>query len=469
MEDRAARWLPTVLVTTAFAWVVAIAAAPIHDPDSWWHLRLGDELIAQHSLGTPAWSSFASASWVPTEPVPEILSAYVEKVSGLPGLAVLFGLALLLMVLSVHLTNRREAAPVPASVATLLVVPAATLSLTPRPQLASFILLPIVLGAWLQTERDLKPRWWLVPVVWAWSWCHGFWIFGVVVGVVVVVGVAVSRRADLRCLGRLAAVVVGSLAVVAINPAGLGVLKAPFVTRASRQYVLEWQRTDLLMGAPLVTVLMIVTTVVVWSVTRRNVTWARVGLLLLCVVLLWYANRLVVLSGLIASPLLAHALDGLRTERPRSAPAATRLGRAERLSLVAAGAVAAGLLIVLAPATSKEPGGVPVALDPLLDRWPAGTPVFNAYVLGGWLAWRHPGLDQYIDGSITPYSEEQVRDYVRADATEPGWYRVVRRSGAPVALLAADGSLARALQERGWTESGAADGYVLLVAPGRRP
>ena len=63
---------------------------------------------------------------------------------------------------------------------------------------------------------------------------------------------------------------------------------------------------------------------------------------------------------------------------------------------------------------------MPIALDAALDRLPAGTGVFNAYELGGWLAWRHPDLEQYIDGLITPYSVAHVEGYGRVVAQAPG-------------------------------------------------
>ena len=65
-------------------------------------------------------------------------------------------------------------------------------------------------------------------------------------------------------------------------------------------------------------------------------------------------------------------------------------------------------------------------------RLPAGTPVFNAYELGGWITWRHPDLDQYVDGLITPYSLDHVEGYHRTQVLLPGWYAVVRDSQAPV-------------------------------------
>ena len=57
--------------------------------------------------------------------------------------------------------------------------------------------------------------------------------------------------------------------------------------------------------------------------------------------------------------------------------------------------------------------------------------MFNDYALGGWIAWRHPDLEQYIDGLITPYSVSHVRGFAVADVDAPGWYAVVRDSGRP--------------------------------------
>jgi hypothetical protein len=472
LGDRLVGGMPAVLVLVLFGFVAARAARPVNDPDDWWHLRLGNDLIAQHSLSTPDhWSSFASLAWVPTEPLPEVASAYVERWLGLPGLAVLFAAVLAGFVLTVQVTHRRHAVLLPASVATVLTVLAAAPSLTARPQLLSFVLLPVVLAAWLQTERDLKARWWLVPLSWFWSLCHGFWIFGVGVGVLFVAGIALSRRADLRSVARLAGVAVASLAVVALNPVGLGVLEAPFAVHSTSQYVSEWQRTDLLHPGPLGAEVMIVVTAVVWIATRQRVTWSRVLLLATAVFLVWYAARLVVVGALLTGPLFAGALDVL-VARGRAggtgidpAAGARWIRRSEVLVGVAGALASLAYVAVLAPHTADQPGDVPVGLDSRLDRLPAGTPVFNSYTLGGWLTWRHPDLEQYIDGLITPYSISHVRDYARAEATRPGWYRVVLDSEAPVALLATGSGLARALARKGWTSGGTSAGYVLLQRP----
>jgi hypothetical protein len=466
LGDRLVVAIPSALVLVLLGWAAARAARPISDPDAWWHLRLGNDLITQHSLSVPAhWSSFATVPWVPTEPLPEVASAYVQRWLGLPGLAVLFSVVLVGFVLMLQATNRRQASVLPASVATVLTVLAASQSLTSRPQLISFVLLPVVMAAWLRTEDDLRARWWLVPLTWLWSLCHGFWIFGVAVGFVFVVGIVLSRRPDLRTVARLAAVAVGSGAVVALNPVGLGVLEAPFAVRSTAQYISEWQRTDLLRPGPLGALVMIVVTAVLWLLVRERVTWSRIFLLAVALFLVWYAGRLVVVGGLLAGPLFAGALDALVARNGVPARTSRPLQRYELVVGLLGGAAAIAYVAVAAPHVADVPGDAPIGLDAQLDRLPSGTPVFNSYDVGGWLAWRHPGLERYVDGLVTPYSVAHMGDYARADATRPGWYRVVRDSHAPVALLGAHSRLADALLSKGWTPVGTSAGYVLLRHP----
>jgi hypothetical protein len=446
---------------------VARAARPIDDPDAWWHLRLGNDLINQHSLATPAhWSVYATVDWVPTEPLPEIGAAYVDRWFGLPGLAVLYAAAGMVVVLTVYVTCRRVAAPLPSAVATVLTILASSASLTPRPQLISFVLLPVVISAWLRTEQDHRVRWWLIPLIWIWSLCHGFWFLGAGYGVLFVVGFAFSRKMSPPLLLRQAAVAVGSVVVVALNPVGLGVLVAPLRVNDTSQYIQEWQRTDLGSPAALGALAMIAGTAALWAVSRRGPTWPRLLVLMSALVWTWYAGRTVAVAGLAVAPLFAAALD--RLVRAGNGGSSNISGRGDRSEVALLGGVTLAAVVVtalLAPATSNRPGGVPTTLDVTLDQMPAGTRVFNSYELGGWIAWRHPDLEQYIDGLITPYSEGHAHDYAIAESTSAGWYRVVRDSKAPVALIPTDSALASALERKGWRKTVSDAGYLLLHAP----
>ena len=166
------------------------------------------------------------------------------------------------------------------------------------------------------------------------------------------------------------------------------------------------------------------------------------------------------------SPLFARALTTLveRSGAGRS-PDSRGVSRWE-IRVVGGWAVLCLVVVALvAPVTSDRPGDVPTGLDAALDRLPPGTRVFNDYDLGGWMVWRHPDLEHYVDGLVTPYSVRHVDDYGRVVSQAPGWYDVMRRSGAAVALVPSDSAAAAGLKRKGWTVQGTDDGYVLLARP----
>ena len=47
-----------------------------------------------------------------------------------------------------------------------------------RPQVISYLLVAVTVGAWLRTRDDGRLRWWLVPLAWVWAMLHGMWPIG---------------------------------------------------------------------------------------------------------------------------------------------------------------------------------------------------------------------------------------------------------------------------------------------------
>src|SRR5215213_3502075 len=199
--------VPVLLLCAVLAAIARSTARPIGDADLWWHLRLGSDLIRQHSLSAPAdWAPAASQSWVPTEPLPEVVAVQFDHWFGLAGVAWLYALGLCLLLVSLYCTNRFRASAPAACVAALTAFLGAGLSLGERPQLLSLALIPVSLAAWFASERDLRPRWWLVPVTWLWSLIHGYWILCVGLGALMVVAILLDRRPGVRAAAGLVAV-----------------------------------------------------------------------------------------------------------------------------------------------------------------------------------------------------------------------------------------------------------------------
>jgi hypothetical protein len=460
-SDRLVRGAPYVLLGVSVAWVAERAWGPLKDPDSWWHLRLGEDFLHQGSLSPPGhWSTFATSPWVPTQPLPEVASALVNRWLGLPGLVWMYVAMVVLVVLMVFLLDRRYASPLPAAVAAMLFLAAGEGAMTPRPQLLSYAFLVVVMGVWLRAEQDLTPRWWLVPLSWLWSLCHGFWFVGVGYGALCVVAVVVGRRASRSQVVRLALVPLASAVVVLLNPVGWRVFAAPFVVSERGQYITEWQHPHLLGGPPLSVLLSCVAVVALWVWKREGASWFRVLVVLSAVFWTWYAVRTVIIGAIVVSPLLAAALQSLipaSDETPE--PGSTRR---ERLGLAGAAAALLAVVALVVPHTAADPGRVPLALDGRLDRLPAGTTVFNDFTLGGWLAWRHPDLDRYVDGLADAYPVSHLRDTSTLMSLEPGWQGVLDRSGATVALQEQGSAVAKALEKNGWAVAGSDNGWVLL-------
>jgi hypothetical protein len=436
---------------------------PLSDPDSWWHLRLGDGFIDRASLSAPKdWSTFATSNWVPTQPLPEVASALIYRTFGLAGVVWLYAATVVLLIAVVYLLNRRQAAPLPAVLATLLFVAAGANAFAPRPELVSYMFLAVVIAAWLRTEEDLRPRWWLVCVSWLWSLCHGFWFLGVLYGALAVLGVACARRATLRELLRLSLVPVGSAVIVLLNPVGWRVFAAPFVVSARSEYIVEWQRASILSTRSLIVVLMVGLCAAVWALRKRDATWFKVFIAVSALILAWYALRTVVLGGLVMAPLVASAVQTLRT--PTTTQSDLRQGSLER-ERIWLGAGISFLLVLVAimvPRTASEPAGVPLTFDASLDHLPEGTTVFNDYALGGWLAWRHPDLNRWVDGLADAYPVAHLHDTAMVMSGASGWRAIVRRSGATFAILPCPSVAQSEFEQHGWRRLGTDENWVLL-------
>lgn len=457
------RRAPVVVFVLFLLTVTLVLVRPIGDSDTWWHLRLGEELARTWALSDPpAWTPFATEPWVATQWLPEIVAAQWTAWFGLAGLVWLVGATVVVLAVCLYVVCRREAGRLPAALATILGFGGMAATLTPRPQLISFVLLAVTLGAWLQTARDLRPRWWLVPVSWVWACCHGLWFSGAVLGAVVAAGLLLDRRVRGRTALTLLAVPTLSVVAAALTPVGPRLLMAPFAVGEITDFITEWARPSFFDLGPALTAAMIAAAVVLGARSRRRASWVSIGLLILAAAWTLLSVRTVALGALIAAPLLAGALDQVL---PHRQPGPDPLSREEKLVVGSSAAVClvvAALLVAVLPSV-RVPSNVPAGLDPALDALPAHTVVWNDYSVGGWIDYRHPTLEVVADGRAEAFGAAQLDRYGRVVRTEPGWEQILRASGAHVALVGTDTPLASALPERlGWRPLGQADGYVLL-------
>jgi hypothetical protein len=462
-SDRMFRLL-TVLAIPLMALVVfRTLYQPVNDPDTFWHLRLGDYLLKDWNFrGPEQWSSLASRPLVFHEWAPELVYISGYRIGGYPALAWIQAAGGVCLLVTLYLCARRFAPALVAAISAIAGFAGASASVAVRPQMVTFILVGCVTTAWLMTARDGRPRWWLIPVTFLWACSHGMWFVGVAIGLVVLLGMALDRTLTVRLAGRLVLIPVLSVVVAALTPVGPSLLLTAGGMRDYTEFVLEWDPPSLFLPQSLVTVGMAVLIVIAWTRTKHRTRWTEIGLWFTGLALTLMYARTIALGAIILCVLGASVAAGVVNVSERVRPSR----RLEMAVLV--GGTLAALLLGPAISTAKvgQPGDVPLAFDSALSKMPTGTVVFNDYALGGWLLWAHPRLDPVIDGRADVYDIEYFKRTVGAYSVARGWDATVRASRATAAVLPPDSPLAEALRTRlGWRSVGVDEGYALLVAP----
>lgn len=457
--------LPLGLRQTLAGLIVAFTAirvlGPINDPDTFWHIASGAHLAQTWDFVLPdPFGAAAEKQWILNQWLPQLLMHWADQTFGPAGVSWLLSLATAVLLLVLWVACRRRA----SALVTAMVMAAAVLtmsaSLSPRPQLVTFILTVVVTDAWLRTALDHRPRWWLVPLSWVWACSHGMWFLGAAVGLAVVVGLAMGHRTSRGTLWRLALIPALSVVVAALTPVGPQLLTSPFQVAGVAGLITEWQPARTTDPAFVGAALLLVLTVVWLARYRRERRWHLVLLLAMVAVLALTSLRTVAIAGALIAPIAAQALQQL-TGLPRE-PVEAR----EKVTTVGLAVVGLVLAALIAPAQAGATTTGREALRGPLDALPAGTVVCNDQRDGGWLIWRHPQLRVTIDTRVEIYSVDHIRQYLAFVDARPGWERYPARVRCTYALLAPDAAVVEALTTRmHWSVVESAGDRVLLRAP----
>jgi hypothetical protein len=461
-RHRDPRWLVSALALFAVATTVRFGIRPVSDPDAWWHLKAGAYVLSHWRFNGPdPWVPFSTRPFVLTQWLPEVVAQKGYELFGLPAVAWLRCAAILALISALVWTARQAGDAVPAIIAALAGLIGAGGSLSERPQLVSFVLLAITVGAWWKTAGDLKPRWWLAPMTFLWACSHGMWGIGVLIGLVVIAGLALDRRLDRRTAIRLLAVPALSVVAAALTPVGPRLVLTPIeVSSNAAQFVQEWQPTDARNLPAAVTLAMIALALLPWIRGTSTRPWWQIALAGTAVVFTLAMMRTVPVGSIIAAPLLA---SSLQEQRRIPATPLTRRGTWAWIGLITAAAL---LAVPIAGVVAQRPSGWPEGLRPQLAAIPAKTVVLNDFTAGGWLLWAEPQLTPVIDLRSEIYSMDYIRDYIRTKEVRAGWQKFLDQTKPKYALLRADAPLTIALQEQlKWTTVGKDADYVLLKAP----
>lgn len=449
--------LPGIVILAA----VVQLARPVADPDTFWHLAAGDRLRETWTFNGPdPWSTMSTQPWRLHEWLPELLMSVTQQLLGLPGVAWLLPLGGAVIGLALWRATRARASLLASAGVTSVALVAMSQSLSLRPHLLSFAFAAAFTAAWLRSAVDGRPRWWLIPVTWVWACTHGMWFFGVVIGVVALLGIALDRAAPPRQWLRLALVPLGSLAAAALTPTGPSLLLSPFAVNETTQYIEEWMPPSVRQPAFLAFLLLAGTIVLVWARRQHRARWTNILLVGLAIGLALLYSRTVAVGAAVIAPVAAATIQGLL---PRDREPVTRREIGLTLGLTALGLLVAALVL---PTRAAVPTWGANDLDVPLAALPQDTVVCNDYGVGGWLIWRHPNVRPTIDGRTEIYDAGHVTEHVDFERVAPGWQAYLRKTSCTYALLTEDQPVVEALveQER-WTVVQRGSEYILLRTP----
>lgn len=429
------------------------------DPDMWWHLRNGQEMVQQRAIILTDRFSYTryGVPWVNVFWLSDLILYGIYRLAGY------FGLSLFIAVLGAYLFTRifRNVRPNPYLGAFLILLVAIAIApfWSVRPQIASFLFLAFLaerLEGWRKAPQSLR---WLPLLFLLWANLHGGFIWGFLYILAFFAGELLeSRLRPTRPLLELAGWSLLSALVTLLNPSGLELWRLPFHTVDVSLGIYEWLSPDFHQPFlhPILWVLFLY--ILGLSLRRTPLHLSQIFPILGFAYMGFVAQRSLAPFLILLAPSLLETweeigkawpwLPAAASPSPRSAP--HLLQRALNATLV----LGLGLSAVLRAAALSSPEAIhrdypQAAVEWLRTYRPAGH-LLNAYNWGGYLTWTLPEYPVFIDGRADLYGDEIIRQWQQIVHAEPQAWDLLDRWQVQIILLEPDQPIVRQLPAHGW-------------------
>jgi len=448
------------------------------DPDLWYHIKFGQDILATHRFPTVDTYSFTAhgTTWMANEWLGDVLLGAVYRAAGLRGLLALdlaLGAAILVaLYASAWLRTRNSKA---GFVACALLLPLVFVSLSLRPQMLGYFFLILTL---IIIERFRQGRsatlWLLPPLFLVWVNTHGSFVIGLfAVGVYGITGLFKLRWGALESMPwtaaqrlRLGTACLLSLSVLAITPYGVRLPGYPidmaFLQPIGVAHVQEWgpmpfnqpfgQYFLALLAAFLLAQIVFRPT---WQLAELTLFFA--GLLAACL-----HTRFLLVFVPFSAPLFATILSRWV---PPYQPGKDKCA----LNALLMAAVVAGIIRFF-PSREQLESRVarhsPVEAVQYILRHPPPQPMYNNYEFGGYLIFALDGRNKvFVDGRADIYERTGVlADYASIAGVEQSALPLLRAYNVQSCLLKQGEALATLLAASSqWQKSYADDLSVVFV------
>ncbi|UXN57965.1 hypothetical protein [Phyllobacterium zundukense] len=390
--------------------LICAAGGLLQDPDNWWHVRVGLDMLSSGTFPTVDTYSytFAGSPWIAKEWLGQILFALAYSLNGWNGVTLL---TIAMITLTVFLLAWYLSASLKPTIAFGLTFVLSFLIdpiLTARPLVFTFPIIIIWTAELFRAaRREQAPPLWLLPLVCLWANLHATFTFGFIIAAFAGLDfLARTHLAKPGLLGRWVAFGMLCPLVTLLNPYGFKAILATLTVAYGNEavaYIDEWQPFNasdsyLMEGFLLASVFGLL-------VSRLQIGWAKALFLLFNLHLLLTHQRFAYLFVLLI-PLVLAAEIGEQFSSVSARKWAR--GHLDRLEQFLAGhfhsiSAAISVLIVCAAAIFSSVSGVEPspktsakgALAFAQQHNLSGN-VFNSYNFGGTLIFH--GIKTFIDG-----------------------------------------------------------------------
>jgi hypothetical protein len=451
------RLFPLAFFLMVFA--LAVRQSAYIDPDLWWHLQAGQDMVQSQSIPKVDPYSFtkAGSEWVAHEWLSEVVMYLIYRVSGWGGLLFVFSA---LIAITLYLVYRRcEGQPYVAALAILLAAASSSPLFGIRPQMITFLLAAIFIGLLTRYAADGQSRrlWWIIPLMLLWVNFHAGYALGLGLIGLYIVSLLLDRKWNL--VPRLGLILLIATAVVPLNPNGFRMFSYPFETLTSPSmaaYIEEWASPDFhkIMFLPLAVLLFML--LVALTLSLRRPATSELFLLLVTGFGALRSARHIPIFALIATPILArHVWDIMTTrgwEKYFTRPEAPAAGFALAFNLVFLLAPTTLGVVRISHFVSNQPAyeakNYPQAAVNFLTAQQLPGPIYNRYGWGGYLIRRlHPNYRVYIDGRADVYGDSFMVETIRTYDGHTDWRKPLERLGVRTVIIEPTAPLASLLRE----------------------
>jgi hypothetical protein len=468
-EDRGGATLRLLMVVALYAIPLVVAlrpvAAPVFDPDVWWHLRVGQWVVEQGTL--PATDPFARLDqpWVAYSWLYEVLLYGLYLAFGLAGVIVYRVALSLAVVAAVHrLVAKREPRFLVATALTGGAVLALAMLFSERPWLFTILFATLTLSAVLDFREERPGAWfWVLPAIYAlWANIHIQFIYGLFI-LALACAAPVLERFGAR-MGWLAGgdekgwrgwwqlVLLAGLCALAtlVNPYHMrlyGVVLEYATQPGPFRFVNELKALEFREPCDWM-VLALGGAAAFFLGRRRKLDLFKLLLLVSSAFFAFRARR--DLWFLVLAALAILSTTGAVASSAERFTLTWRRLAAVMVLLVGIGAVTAIQRDLSAEALERTVASkFPVQAAAVVAERGDDGPLYNDFNWGGYLIWALPHLPAAIDGRTNLHGDERIERFGAVWSGAPGWEADPDLSAAGVVIAPAESALASLLRQDG--------------------